>query len=302
MAKVYEAMLLAQEQAPEATKQFLNDYNFSEVVPESQVSVSDGDPLDLAELGLETVSAQVPDVVETDVAIAEAIADSVTSLATSLHPETPSASVIPLPVPQPNEVSDDGLVPEAYRAEFRQLGEIVTRAATQRMLKAILVCGVEPNDHADFVVENLSLALAENSAARVARFCLSSHSLSSPAEIADFRIKIRRTSISNLSEVVPVNGALPIAQLLRDCDIDQMIEMLRNRFDFILLETDAVNFDDEVADFAGKTDGVILVAQKEHMRGPAMSFAREKLQNAGAKILGAVLNRNREPEQLLRVA
>ncbi len=309
MAKVYEAMLLAQDTVPEATKQFLTDYNFSEVIPHPHESLGDCDPLDLTEMGLEAAFAPVSAAVETNVAVAQAIADSVFSLASSLHPDPPPAFVNPMPPqPQPLEMPvrqhSPVLVPAAYRAEFQQLGEIVTRTASQRTLKAILVCGVEPNDHADFVTENLSLALAENPMARVARFRLVSPATSVvPSQAAeDFRIKIQRSDIANLCEVVPVNGPLPIAQLLRECDIEQMIEMLKERFDFILMETDAVNFADDVASFAGKADGVILVAQKENMRGPAMSFAREKLQTAGAKILGAVLNRNRAPEQYQRVA
>ncbi|HEX4950202.1 MAG TPA: hypothetical protein VFZ34_26280, partial [Blastocatellia bacterium] len=195
-------------------------------------------------------------------------------------------------------------VPPEYQAEFRQLGDIVTRTAAQRTLKAIVICGVEPNDHATFVSENLALALAENPAARVARFCLVSPvtSVVSKQMPESFRVKIQRTEIPNLCQVVPLSGPVPITQLLRECDIGQMIEMLKSRFDFILLETDAVNFADDVATFAGKADGVILVAQKDNMRGLAMNQAREKLQNVGAKILGAVLNRNREPEQVQRVA
>lgn len=307
MAKVYEAMLLAQETVPAATKQFLTDYNFSEVVPDPDFLLGEADPLDLAGLGLAAHLSPVPDAVETNVAVAEAIADSVSFLASSFQPEAPATSVAPLPFLQPVAMpppEPPALVPEAYRAEFQQLGEIVTRTAAQRPLKAIIVCGVEPGDHADFVVENLSLALAENPAARVARFRLLSPAtaFAHPYEVEQFRIKIQRTLIPNLCEVVPVNEPLPIAQLLRTCDIEQMLEMLKARFDFILLETDAINFADEVATFAGKTDGVILVGQKENMRGQAMSFAREKLQTAGAKILGAVLNRNREPEQFQRVA
>lgn len=308
MAKVYEAMLLAQDTVPDATKQFLTDYNFSEVISDPDFTLGEPDPLDFAALGLEEAVLQGPDSVETNVAVAEAIADSVSSLANSLQPETSAAPVAPMPplqpVPMPVRQNSPMLVPMAYRAEFQQLGEIVTRTATQRTLKAIIVCGVEPSDHADFVTENLSLALAENPDTRVARFRLVSPSASVvPTQAAEhFRIKIQRSDIANLCEVVPVNGPLPIAQLLRECDIGQMIEMLKDRFDFILLETDAVNFADDVATFAGKTDGVILVAQKENMRGQAMSFAREKLQTAGAKILGAVLNRNREPEQYQRVA
>ena len=308
MAKVYEAMLLAQDTIPAATKQFLTDYNFSEVVPDPIESLNESDPLDLAELGLEWDSPMPTDSVETDVAVAEAIADSVSSLASSLHSEVPHAPVASMPhlqaVAMPPQQSIPALVPEAYRAEFLQLGEIVTRTAAQRTLKAIIICGVEPNDHADFVTENLALALAENPAAKVARFRLLSPAPSVvPSQVAaQFRIKIQRSAIANLCEIVPINGPVPIAQLLRECDIEQMLGMLRERFDFILLETDAVNFADDVATFAGKTDGVILVAQKENMRGTAMSFAREKLQTANAKILGAVLNRNREPEQYQRVA
>jgi hypothetical protein len=191
-----------------------------------------------------------------------------------------------------------------YRNQFRQLGEIVLRTATQRLLKAIVVCGVEPSDHADFVLENLSLALAENSDLRIARFCLVSPPATAlPTNLSSyFQIKIRRTNIPNLCEVVPVDGPLPLGQLLRECDIEKMMEMLKNRFDFVLLETDAVNWTDDVAAFAGKVEGVILVGQKENSSGSAMSIARQKLQQAGAQILGAVLNRNREQEQFQRVA
>ncbi len=314
MAKVYEAMLLSQEQAPDATQQFLNDYNFTEVQPEPQDLWGNADPLDLDELGLTTDAPAavraVPAAVETNVAVAEAIANSVTSFAGSLQPATPASpvtNVVPMFPPSgaaPLPPQPQAFVPEAYRAEFQQLGEIVTRAATQRTLQAILVCGVEPSDHSDFVVENLALALAENPAVRIARFRMGAAVAAPVAQQAGatFRLKIQRTDIANLSEIVPVNGPQPIAQILRECDVAQMLAMLRQRFDFILLETDAVNYADEVARFAGQTDGVILVAQKENMRGQAMSFAREKLSQAGAQILGAVLNRNREQAQLQRVA
>ncbi len=306
MAKIYEAMLLAQDTAPDATRQFLTDYNFTEVVPDPNYAIGDADPLDLAELGVEAIAPPVHAAVDANVSVAEAIADSVSSLAHSLYPEPVVAPVVLMrqPVELPVQEPAPSLVPEMYRAEFQQLSAIVTRTAAQRALKAIIVCGVEPRDYSDFVAENLALALAENQATRVARFRLLSPPPSVvPAQAAEqFRIKIQRSGIANLCEVMPVNGPVPIAQLLRECDIEQMIEMLKERFDFILLETDAVNLADDVATFAGKTDGVILVAQKENMRGPAMSLARERLQMAGAKILGAVLSRNREAEQFQRVA
>jgi hypothetical protein len=307
MAKVYEAMLLSQEEAPEATKKFLRDYNFSTVIPDPNLSAEEQDPLDLAALGLLPADPQLlADSVEINVGVAAAIADSVSNLTNSieeesLEPTLPSPLFAP-PVEMPTALTTRGLVPELYRNEFQQLSEIVMRSATQRTLQIILVCGVEPNDHADFVLENLSLALAENPDLRIARFGLVSPpaaalSMNSPSHL---QIKIRRTAIANLCEVVPLDRPLPLGQLLRECDIEKMMEMLKRRFDFVLLETDAVNWTDDVAIFAGKTDGVILVAQ--NIRGQAMNIARQKLREAGAQVLGAVLSRSREPEQLQRVA
>lgn len=310
MAKVYEAMLLAQENAPDATRQFLQDYNFSEVIPDPLPFAADSDPLDLEGLGL---FPPAPDMAVhsfgANVAVAEALAESgATFMASQPEALPPPPTMFPPPVPppltMPTAPPSQALVPPAYRAEFRQLGDVLVRTASDRTLKTVVVCGVDPQDRADFVWENLSLALAENPDLRVARFGL----LSPPPAVVsaqargNFQIKIQRTSVANLCEVLPLNGALPLGQLLRECDIEKMLELLKARFDFVLLETDAVNWTDEVAMFAGKADGVILVAQKEAMRGPAMTTARQKLQEARAQVLGAVVSRSHEQEQLQRVA
>lgn len=298
MAKVYEAMLQATGTAPDATPQDFTAENLPEV--SAAAFSTESDPLDLTKLGLAEPPAppllSAPNAVATDVAVAEAIADSVSTLASSFAPDPPAPVATSSPAP--------AYVPEAYRAEFQQLGEIVMRTAAQRLLKTVVVCGVEPDDYADFVAENLSLALAENPALRVARFGLVAPATAvAPSKTEEnFRIKIRRTALPNLRHIVPLHGPLALAQVLRECDVAQMFELLKSRFDFVLLETDAVNFADEVATFAGQADGVILVAQKSNMRGPAMSVAREKLQRASAQILGAVLNRNRAPQQYQRVA
>ena len=304
MAKIYEAMLLSQGTAPEATKQFLTDYNFTEVLADPLPFDEGQDLLDLEELGLTAnESHMISDHVETNVAVAEAIAESVATLATSFAEKPMPLSMMP-PVELACLPPTQELIPMLYRAEFRQLSENLLRSATERTLKTIVVCGVDLSECAAFVLENLSLALAENSDLRVARFCLLSPLTSVvPAQSgSNFQIKIHRTAIPNLCEVVPLNGPLPMGQLLRECDIEKMMEMLKTRFDFVLIETDAVNWTDEVATFAGKADGVILVAQKENMRGPAMSNARQKLQQSGAQVLGAVLNHKHEQEQFQRVA
>ena len=326
MAKVYEAMVLAQGSIPEASKKFLNDYNFTEVVAEPGGSLENDNPLDFQAFALAEPGFQVqPDVaVNTHVAVAEAITESVDSFTSSFQPPQVMGEVVEadeaitadfstnqyaMPEREPESpVSDhselNSLVPLRYREEFAQLSNIVLDTNARQSLKVMVVCGVEPNDNADFVVENLSLALAEKQSLRIARFDLTSPSSAAIQALQSdaFRIRLRQTEVPNLSEISSVNGPLPLPRLINECDMDQMIEMLKGRFDYVLVKTDAVNSFAEVAHLAAKADGVILVAQKENMYGQSMNTARERLQAADAKILGAVLNRHREAEPLQRVA
>ena len=332
MAKVYEAMVLAQGNIPEASKKFLNDYNFTEVVAEPGSVLEDDNPLDFQAFALDEPGfhGQPDGAINTHVAVAEAITESVDSLTSSFnYPEAQppqevmgevaeadeaitadfSTNQYAMPEREPESAvlahsELNSLVPLRYREEFAQLSEIVVEASARQPLQVIVVCGVEPNDNADFVVENLSLALAEKQSLRVARFDLTSPSSAAIQALQSdaFRIRLRQTEVPNLSEISSVNGPLPLPRLINECDMDQMIEMLKGRFDYVLVKTDAVNSFAEVADLAAKADGVILVAQKENMYGQSMNTARERLQAADAKILGAVLNRHREAESLQRVA
>ena len=327
MAKVYEAMVLAQGSIPEASKKFLNDYNFTEVVAEPGGSLENDNPLDFQAFALDEPGFHgQPDVaVNKHVAVAEAITESVDSFTSSFKPPqeaigeivqadeaiTADFSTIQYAMPEREPESPvlahselNSLVPLRYREEFAQLSNIVLDTNARQSLKVMVVCGVEPNDNADFVVENLSLALAEKQSLRIARFDLTSPSSAAIQALQSdaFRIRLRQTEVPNLSEISFVNGPLPLPRLISECDMEQMIEMLKGRFDYVLVKTDAVNSFAEVADLAAKSDGVILVAQKENMYGHSISMARERLQAAGAKILGAVLNRHREAEPLQRVA
>lgn len=343
MTKVYEAMILSRDHAPEATKQFLDDYNFSAVVSTSESLVSAPIPINIDISSPDSYQHSEENIqVHPTVAVAEAIACSVDNLTESLDHNSPSElspdplnledlgdspyTVEPLAsesIENPGAVTssapavDAGVqiaadksepatcyLPSQYRTEFTQLCEIVLRTAEKQTLQVIVVCGIEPNDNADFIVENLSLALAEKENLKIGKFNLTAPENPGLQPIGNdhYRIRLHQTHIKNMQEVSPLHGPIPLTRLFAECDVEQLIEMLRQRFDYILLNTDAVNSVSEVAKLAALTDGVILVAQKENMYGPVMDFARSKLKEAGAKILGAVLNRSRRPDQFQRVA
>ena len=388
MARIYEAMLLTRHDAPEATRQFLNDYDFSNEVleTENESSMNDYDQIPApqpmvsdAELNAtysesyaaassevpqtatyqldtyqdtcqdtqeinddvldsdysEPVPAEEPSTrtyysdVNVDISIAQSLAATVNALTEDLSvleveedyapvitPVTrpvavavvPSQPLVNRPVSvasvaiMPTEMRD--LVPTEYRNDFLQLSEIVLKTSERSPLKVMVVCGVENEDDASFVSDNLSLALAEHSHLRVARFQLPSrkHPARTTHPEASFRIKLNKTRIPNLFDITTLSGDVTLDQLLAECDVQQMTNMLKDRFDYVLIVTDAVNFSERVAPFAASTDGVVLVAKKENMYGQAMNTARKKLQGANAKILGAVLNRSQVAQELLQVA
>ena len=389
MARIYEAMLLTRHDAPEATRQFLNDYDFSNEVleeenessstdynqtPALQAMVSDSElnatysesyatsysevlqtnsfepdtqqdvyEEDTYQLGGDVLESEysepapaiVPSIrnnyseVNVDISIAQSLAATVNALTENLSvlevdreyaTVATLVNVVPMSVPVavqvpvnrpvsvsaatmlPSEKRD--LVPTEYRNDFLQLSDIVLKTSERSPLKVMVVCGVENEDDAGFVSDNLSLALAEHSHLRVARFQLPSrkHPARTTHPEASFRIKLNKTRVPNLFDITTLSGDVTLDQLLAECDVQQMTNMLKDRFDYVLIVTDAVNFSERVAPFAASTDGVVLVAKKENMYGQGMNTARKKLQGANARILGAVLNRSQVAQQLLQVA
>jgi hypothetical protein len=387
MARVYEAMLLTRQDAPEATQQFLNDYDFlndytdqeneSSNTNHNQSSSHQAGPSE-AELNATysesyaatyaeayqsnsfQPTAYSPDVYEgvdvldseyaepeiaparnpnlnVDVSVANSLAATVNALTEDLSVlevdqeadedvhavAAPAAFAAPVAVARevvqpvinrPVSVASISvasaekyeLVPAEYRNDFMQLSEIVLKTSERSPLKVMVVCGVENEDDAGFVSNNLSLALAENSHLKIARFHLPSrkHPARAAHPESSFRIKLNKTQIPNLFDITSVSGDVTLDQLLAECDVQQMTNMLKDRFDFVLIVTDAVNYSERIAPFAASTDGVVLVAKKENMYGQGMNTARKKLQGANARILGAVLNRSQmaQPQQLLQVA
>ncbi len=81
-----------------------------------------------------------------------------------------------------------------------------------------------------------------------------------------------------------------------------LIEVLRREFDWIVFDCAPINIYPDSAVLASRLDGVILVIQAENKRAEVAIQAKEHLEQAGAKILGAVLNRRRHiiPEIVYR--
>jgi capsular exopolysaccharide synthesis family protein len=79
----------------------------------------------------------------------------------------------------------------------------------------------------------------------------------------------------------------------RDQALAQRFASLREKFDYVICDGRAVFASAEVPLAAGLFDGIVLVVECERTRWEVVQDAKERLQKAGGRLLGVVLNKRR---------
>ena len=108
---------------------------------------------------------------------------------------------------------------------------------------------------------------------------------------------VRPTSVENLL-VLPA-GPLPpnTAELLASERMSDLLAELKERADVVLLDSPPVLAVSDASLLAGKVDGVLVVIDTRQTRREALWRTKEALDEVGARIMGAVLNRARADER-----
>ncbi|MGH7797282.1 MAG: CpsD/CapB family tyrosine-protein kinase [Candidatus Binatia bacterium] len=105
---------------------------------------------------------------------------------------------------------------------------------------------------------------------------------------------IQPTNRANLFVLTSGRIAISPAEVFESALIDQLLAQLKEKFDFILFDAaPIVEFPDAVA-LAPKVDSIILVAQSEKTSVEEAQRAKLTLEQAGGRILGVVLNRQKD--------
>ncbi|MGH7805205.1 MAG: CpsD/CapB family tyrosine-protein kinase [Candidatus Binatia bacterium] len=108
-----------------------------------------------------------------------------------------------------------------------------------------------------------------------------------------FEAEIQATDRKNLFVLSAGMNASPLDVFDGEA-IEQLINELRSRFDYILFDAaPTVDFPDAYA-LAAKVDGIILVAEPEHTLIEEAQRTKRDLERAGGRILGVVLNRHKD--------
>jgi hypothetical protein len=227
--------------------------------------------------------------------------DSHAELATASFPVHP---FLPLPA-EADEQTEESILETRENAqsadavtdrkceEFRALRETLVSLDRVTPLQTVLICSVNAGDGASFVARNLSECMAEIPSLTVGRFEISATKSAAllPESRPGYSLSLHRTSHAGLREITIAQPGASLPDLMRNCDIAAMLDMLRNRFDLILIDAPGINDCPETTRLAAMVDGVILVAQHHATRLTILQQARERLVTAGARLLGVVLNR-----------
>jgi capsular exopolysaccharide synthesis family protein len=177
------------------------------------------------------------------------------------------------------------------------------------VLKTILFAGCSHGSGVSTTAVNFATALARDALNPV---LLLEANLRTPSFQRVFKLE-RAHDISDLSaahgELPPLSHSestnvcvLPLGD--QHCEpvtflgserFDQLLKTMRDRYDHVIIDAPPVHGCPECLSLAAKVDGVILVISSGETRRQVAISAKKKLEDAGCKLLGIVLNKRRYP-------
>lgn len=85
-------------------------------------------------------------------------------------------------------------------------------------------------------------------------------------------------------------GLVCSSNLVQSESFKNLIDLFKAQFDYVILDAPPVSASSGCLALGAQVDGVVLVLRSEHTRQGVAKNAREQLEDAGAKMLGAIIN------------
>ncbi|MCP4405197.1 MAG: polysaccharide biosynthesis tyrosine autokinase [bacterium] len=221
----------------------------------------------------------------------------------SLQPETIVAS------------APKSIVSEAYRSlrtniSFAALPEETTRASQSGL--ALLVTSSEASEGKSCTVANLGIAIAQSGKKTLIVDCdfrkpvmhrifqintkegfsdaLTAAKQAKQTQNKHTRGSIKRTTVPNL-DIIPCGAIPPNPSELLSSELTRMaVESLKKKYDLILLDSPPVNVVTDSVILSRIVDGTVMVIRAGKTKRELVKRGKEQLQQAGAEVLGGVLN------------
>jgi capsular exopolysaccharide synthesis family protein len=227
----------------------------------------------------------------------------------------------PSPIPQSTTILFPSVVdpkPQPEQSDFDRVAQEECLKLVQRIFltpqsaarRAVAFAGIDRGNGCSRICVETARTLAANTSGSVcvvdANFRNSSlpeffrvrnhrglaESLVEEDDIASFA---RQLTPSNLWLLPAGSLAQSSLSLLNSDRLKQRVEELRREFDFILIDTPAVNLYSDAVALGRVTDGVVVVLQADSTRRESALKGLNSLRDANIEVLGAVLNKRTFP-------
>lgn len=116
--------------------------------------------------------------------------------------------------------------------------------------------------------------------------------LSQPGPITNFTHQLGET---NLWALVSGVEGVDISQLCTPLQMDLRLSELRSQFDYVLVDSPAVNVYADALALGQMCDGIVLVLESDATRRESVRRAKQNMESVNARLLGAVLNKRTYP-------
>ena len=173
-----------------------------------------------------------------------------------------------------------------------------------RELKTIMLTSATPNEGKSTTISNLAVVMAQAGHSVVLCDCdfrnptqhkifgLHNKGLSNcVATGSDVMDIIQQTSIPNLYVLTSGPVAPNPSELLASQNMVDILEELKQHFDYVLVDTPPIMPVTDAAVVSAKVDGTILVIASGAVSPSIAVEAKTRLEQAGAHLLGVVLNK-----------
>ncbi len=193
--------------------------------------------------------------------------------------------------------------PQKYREAFKMLRTNLKALVGEKPCHTIAVTSAIPGEGKTCVAVELAKALAESGS----RVLLLDCNLRNPGVQEYLAVSARKglTDVLNgspVSEAVAKHSELKLdvitagavvdnpSELLESKQMQQMMDELTQQYEYIILDTPAAAAVTDAAVVARRVDGVLLVLRQDSAKMAQAVQAKCNLEQAGAAILGVVLN------------
>lgn len=207
-------------------------------------------------------------------------------------------------------------MPFAYVEAYKALRTNLNFLSGSGDVHAFVVTSTVPEEAKSNVSVNLALALTESGKKVVLvdcdlrkpvphRYLKAGHNLkgvsnvlSRQVALSDALVELR--DIPNLT-FLPAGTTPPNpSELLSQPQMQEMVNTLRGSYDFVILDAPPISMVTDAAVIGRIVDGALFVVRSKYASTDAVKTALEKLQDAGVKVLGAVLTRYDAKKSLKR--